>query len=55
MNIMQIMKQAQNVQAKLKDSQEELAKMELVGEAGGGAVKVTNDGQGKFKSIKHDA
>ena len=55
MNIMQIMKQAQNVQAKLKASQEELAKMELVGEAGGGAVKVTNDGQGKFKSIKLDA
>lgn len=55
MNIMQIMKQAQNVQAKLKASQEELAKMELIGEAGGGAVKVTSDGQGKFKSIKLDA
>lgn len=52
MNIMQIMKQAQNVQAKLKSTQEELAKMELVGEAAGGAVKVICDGQGKFKSIK---
>lgn len=46
------MKQAQNVQAKLKATQEELAKMEIVGEAGGGAVKITCDGQGKFKSIK---
>lgn len=55
MNIMQIMKQAQNVQAKLKESQEELAKMEISGEAAGGAVKVTCDGQGKFKSIKLDA
>ena len=52
MNIMQIMKQAQNVQAKLKATQEELSKMELVGEAGGGAVKIICDGQGKFKSIK---
>lgn len=52
MNIMQIMKQAQNVQAKLKSTQEELANMELVGEAAGGAVRVVCDGQGKFKSIK---
>ncbi len=52
MNIMQIMKQAQNVQAKLKATQEELAKMEIVGESAGGAVKVICDGQGKFKSIK---
>ncbi len=52
MNIMQIMKQAQNVQAKLKSTQEELAKMEIIGESAGGAVKVTCDGQGKFKSIK---
>ncbi len=52
MNIMQIMKQAQNVQAKLKSTQEELAKMEIVGESAGGAVKVTCDGQGRFKSIK---
>ena len=49
---MQIMKQAQNVQAKLKSAQEELSKMEIVGEAGGGAVKIICDGQGKFKSIK---
>lgn len=55
MNIMQIMKQAQSVQAKLKASQEELAQMEITGESAGGAVKVICDGQGKFKSIKLDA
>ncbi|MBQ8168231.1 YbaB/EbfC family nucleoid-associated protein [bacterium] len=52
MNIMQMMKQAQNLQKKLKDTQDELAKIDVVGEAGSGAVKVTCDGQGKFKSIK---
>ena len=52
MNIMQIMKQAQSMQAKLKTTQEELAKMEIVGESAGGAVKVICDGQAKFKSIK---
>ncbi len=55
MNIMQIMKQAQNVQAKLKESQKQLADMELMGEAGSGAVKIVCDGQGKFKSIKLDS
>ncbi len=52
MNIMQMMKQAQNIQKKLKDAQQELANTEIVGESAGGAVKVTCDGQGKFKSIK---
>ena len=55
MNIMQIMKQAQNVQAKLKESQKQLAGMELMGEAGSGAVKIICDGQGKFKSIRLDS
>ncbi len=52
MNIMQVMKQAQDLQKKLKKTQEELAKIEVTGEAAGGAVVVTCDGQGKFKSIK---
>ena len=52
MNIMQMMKQAQNLQKKLKDTQAELANIEITGEAAGGAVKVICDGQGKFKSIK---
>ena len=52
MNIMQMMKQAQNMQQKLKETQAELMKTEITGEAAGGAVKVVCDGQGKFKSIK---
>lgn len=52
MNIMQMMKQAQGLQKKLKDTQEELANIEISGESAGGSVKVVCDGQGKFKSIK---
>ena len=52
MDIMQIMKQAQNMQKKLKDAQDELAKLEIKGEAADGAVTVICDGQGKFKSLK---
>lgn len=52
MNIMQMMKQAQTLQKKLKDTQAELANTEITGEAASGAVIVTCDGQGKFKSIK---
>lgn len=52
MNIMQMMKQAQSMQAKLKVAQDELTNMEITGESAGGAVKVTCNGQGKFKSIK---
>jgi len=52
MNIMQIMKQAQTVQSKLKSAQEELANLEIVGESAGGAIKYVCDGQAKFKSIK---
>ena len=52
MNMMQMMQQAQNIQKRLKSVQEELASAEINGEAAGGAVKVTCDEQGKFKSIK---
>ena len=52
MNMMNMMKQAQNIQKRLKDTQEELNKMEISGEAGNGSVKVICDGKGLFKSIK---
>lgn len=52
MNIMQMMKQAQSMQAKLKTAQEELSAMDIIGESAGGAVVVTCTGQGRFKSIK---
>ena len=52
MNMMQMMQQAQNIQKRLKNVQEELANAEITGEAANGAVQVICDGQGKFKSIK---
>ncbi len=52
MDIMKMMKQAQGLQQKLKDTQEELSRTEVTGESAGGAVKVIVDGQGRFKSIK---
>ena len=52
MDMMRMMKQAQNLQKKLKDTQDELANQEITGESAGGAVKVVCDGQGRFKSIK---
>ena len=55
MNMMNMMKQAQNIQKKLKETQEELNKMDIQGEAANGAVKVICDGKGLFKSIKLSA
>ena len=52
MNMMNMMKQAQNIQKRLKDTQEELNGMEISGEAGNGSVSVICDGKGIFKSIK---
>ncbi len=52
MDMMKMMKQAQNLQKKLKETQDELANTEVTGESAGGAVKVVCDGQGRFKSIK---
>ena len=51
MDLMNIMKQVQNVQKKAGVIQEELSNLEITGESAGGAVKVICDGQGKFKSI----
>ena len=52
MNMMNMMKQAQNIQKRLKEAQEELNGMDITGEGANGAVKVICDGKGLFKSIK---
>lgn len=52
MDMMKMMKQAQTIQKRLKDTQDELSNMEITAESAGGAVKVVCDGQGRFKSIK---
>ncbi len=40
-----IMKQAQKMQASFKEAQEELAKMEIIGESGGGMIKIVMTGR----------
>lgn len=52
MNLMNIMKQVQSAQKRAETAQKELSALEITGESAGGHVKVTCDGQGKFKSIK---
>lgn len=52
MNMMQVMQQAQKMQKKFKETQTELENSEVVSSSGNGAVVVTLNGQGKFKSIK---
>jgi len=46
------MRQAQELQAKLAKAQEELSKTILEASSGGGAVKVTINGQQEIQSIK---
>ena len=55
MNMMNMMKQAQNIQKKLVDAQNELSNMSIEGSAGNGSVSVICDGKGQFKSIKLSA
>ena len=52
MNIMQMMKQAQSLQKKLKETQDELGTLEVTGEAANGAVVVKCSGQGRILSVK---
>jgi DNA-binding YbaB/EbfC family protein len=47
-----MMKQAMALQANMKKAQEEIANMEVVGEAGGGMVKVTMSGKHEVKRVQ---
>ena len=49
-----LMKQAQQMQAKMAKAQEELAKMEVVGESGAGMVKVTMTGGHSVRRVEID-
>ncbi|HAU29636.1 MAG TPA: YbaB/EbfC family nucleoid-associated protein [Rhodospirillaceae bacterium] len=50
-NIGQIMKQAQQMQARMKELQEKLAGVEISGQAGGGLVSVVLNGKGDARKI----
>lgn len=53
-NLGQMMKQAQQMQAKMAELQEQLAETELSGVAGGGMVQVTMNGKGEMRRVKID-
>ena len=53
-DFMGMMKQAAQLQAKMKAMQDELEALEIEGAAGGGLVAVTLTGKGDLKSVKID-
>src|ERR1700758_3887030 len=53
-NIGQLMKQAQEMQAKMAEVQGQLEAVESAGAAGGGMIQLTLNGKGDLKKIKID-
>jgi len=52
MDMSKIMEQAQQMQQRMKQIQEDLAKKAIVGSAGGGMVQVTVNGQGDVLKVE---
>ena len=53
-NFGDMIKQAQEMQKKMKELQDGLANLEVEGSSGGGLVKITVTGKGEVKKIKID-
>ena len=53
-NLAGLMQQAQKMQQEMQKAQEELANMEVTGEAGGGMVKVTMTGKHAVRRVEID-
>lgn len=53
-NIAQLMQQAQKMQENLQRAQEELARLEVTGSAGGGMVSVTLTGRKECRKVRID-
>ena len=53
-NLGNMMKQAQEMQAKMAEMQERLGEIEISGQSGGGLVAVTVNGKGEARSVKID-
>ena len=49
-----IMQQAQAMQGKMQEAQEEMAKLEITGESGAGLVKVVMNGKHEVKNVVID-
>ena len=55
MNIQKMMKQAQEMQSKLQQMQEDLEHKTYEGSSGGGLVKLTISGKGQMRGLSIDA
>jgi nucleoid-associated protein EbfC len=55
MDIMGMMKKAQQVQARLQEAQEELGRVEVEGSSGGGMVRVAMTARGEVKGVQIDS
>jgi len=53
-NLGQMIKQAQQMQAKMAEMQAKLDQIEVTGAAGGGMVQVTLNGKGDMRKVKID-
>ncbi len=53
-NLGNMMKQAQQMQAKMAEMQESLDRVEITGASGGGMVEVTLTGKGEMRKVKID-
>ena len=53
-DLMGMMKQAQELQARMQKMQEDMAALEVRGQSGGGLVMVTLDGKGALRKVKVD-
>ncbi len=54
MDIMGMMKKAQEVQARLQEAQEELGRVEVEGMSGGGMVRIAMTAKGELKRVEID-
>ena len=53
-DLMKMMKQAQEIQGRMQRMQEELAALEVQGQAGAGMVRVTLNGKGEMRGVRID-
>lgn len=54
MDIKKLMQQAQNMQKKMQEMQEEIAKKEFEGKSGGGLVSIVMTGNGEMRKVNVD-
>ena len=53
-DIMKVMQQAQEIQSRMQQVQEQMAMVIVTGTSGGGLVSVDADGLGQVKSVRID-